>query len=244
MAEIEAILDDIKKGGTSGKILSVGLLCVIGLLVYNLVKGSSNGSNSTYIVPTGYTSYPDAVTNANVIVDEVNKNDNYNTSVILDKMKENQDNIDEQFSTTNDLISEKFDATNDYINNGFDTLGNNIDTGIGDIEEDIANLNENIDKMHGSVNTNYNVLNNLQETAKNVKESYTNIETKRGSQFYEKATYKGVSLVDGLKSIGVDNDRKNIKAIAEANGVKNYTGTANQNATLLRKLKAGILKKA
>lgn len=243
MAEIEAILDDIKKGGTSGKILSVGLLCVIGLLVYNLVKGN-NGSNSTYIVPTGYTSYPDAVTNANVIIDEVNKNDNYNTSVILDKMKDNQDNIDDQFSKTNDLISEKFDATNDYINNGFDALGNKIDTGLGDIGEDIANINDNIGKLQGSVNTNYNVLNNLKETAKSVKESYTNIERKKGTQFYEKTTYKGVSLVDGLKSIGVIDDQKNIKAIAEVNGVKNYTGTANQNAYLLRKLKAGILKRA
>lgn len=51
--------------------------------------------------------------------------------------------------------------------------------------------------------------------------------------------YKGSSLVDYLKSIGVDSSMANRKKLAQANGIKNYTGTASQNTTLLTKLRGG-----
>lgn len=58
-----------------------------------------------------------------------------------------------------------------------------------------------------------------------------------------KTSYSGNSIVDGLKSVGVDSSYANRKALAEANGIKNYTGTASQNTALLNKLKSGTLKK-
>ena len=49
------------------------------------------------------------------------------------------------------------------------------------------------------------------------------------------------SIVDGLKSIGVDSSYANRKQIASLNGYSNYTGTAAQNNNLLSLLKQGKL---
>ena len=51
------------------------------------------------------------------------------------------------------------------------------------------------------------------------------------------------SIVEALKSIGVDSSFNNRKKIAVKNGINNYTGTATQNIELLDKLKAGRLTK-
>ena len=65
----------------------------------------------------------------------------------------------------------------------------------------------------------------------------------KGNGYY-KADYKGLSFVDGLKSIGVDSSFANRKRIARVNGIDNYKGTAFQNIKLLNMLKAGTLKKS
>lgn len=51
------------------------------------------------------------------------------------------------------------------------------------------------------------------------------------------------SIVDGLKSIGVDSSMANRKKIAKANGINNYVGEANQNIHLCNLAKMGQLKK-
>lgn len=58
---------------------------------------------------------------------------------------------------------------------------------------------------------------------------------------YLKANYNGSSLVDGLKSIGVNSSFAYRKKIAEANGIKGYTGTPAQNTRMLNLLKSGKL---
>lgn len=60
---------------------------------------------------------------------------------------------------------------------------------------------------------------------------------------YYQTDYKGLSFVDGLKSIGVDSSFANRKRIAANNGISNYKGTALQNIKLLNMLKKGMLKK-
>lgn len=72
------------------------------------------------------------------------------------------------------------------------------------------------------------------------------VNTKLGStktSYYKKYTGSSVSLVDALKSIGVDSSMTNRKKIAKANGISNYTGTSSQNTKLLNLLKQGKLKK-
>lgn len=62
-------------------------------------------------------------------------------------------------------------------------------------------------------------------------------------QYYKKCSSKYTSLVDALKSIGVDSSFSHRKKIANANGIKVYIGTAKQNSTLLKLLIEGKLKK-
>ena len=63
-----------------------------------------------------------------------------------------------------------------------------------------------------------------------------------GSSYYAK--FNSASIVDGLKSIGVDSSMANRKKIAAANGISGYTGTAAQNNKLCALAKQGKLKKA
>ena len=53
-----------------------------------------------------------------------------------------------------------------------------------------------------------------------------------------------ISIVEALKSIGFDSSYEYRAAIAELNGINNYTGTAEQNLHLLKLLKEGKLIKS
>ena len=59
--------------------------------------------------------------------------------------------------------------------------------------------------------------------------------------YFPKCSQNYTSIVDALKSIGVDSSFSNRKKIAETNGISNYSGTASQNNSLLRLLKGGKL---
>lgn len=61
--------------------------------------------------------------------------------------------------------------------------------------------------------------------------------------YLENSSYKGNSIVDALKQIGVDSSFSNRRRIAEQNGIYNYSGSATQNTKLLNLLKKGKLKK-
>lgn len=69
----------------------------------------------------------------------------------------------------------------------------------------------------------------------NSKNSYT------PSIYYKACSSKYNSISDALKSIGVDGSYSYRKKIAQKNGIRNYSGTANQNIELLNKLKQGKL---
>ena len=59
---------------------------------------------------------------------------------------------------------------------------------------------------------------------------------------YKITEYTGSSIIDALKSIGVDSSKSFRTKIAKANGIENYTGTASQNKKMLSLLKEGKLK--
>ena len=64
---------------------------------------------------------------------------------------------------------------------------------------------------------------------------------KNETKYYPKPNYKGLSLVDALKKIGVDSSFTNRTNIAIRNGINNYKGTLSQNMKLLKLLKQGKL---
>ena len=58
---------------------------------------------------------------------------------------------------------------------------------------------------------------------------------------YPAVDYKGCSIVEALKLIGVDYSYTSRKRIAGVNGIAGYTGTSKQNMELLNRLRAGKL---
>lgn len=61
--------------------------------------------------------------------------------------------------------------------------------------------------------------------------------------YYPACSYHSESIVDALKSVGVENTSyQHREVIALYNGLQDYEGTADQNQVLLRALKDGVLK--
>ena len=63
------------------------------------------------------------------------------------------------------------------------------------------------------------------------------------STYYKKYTGTSGSIVSALNAIGADSSYSNREKIAKANGINNYSGTAEQNTKMLTLLKQGKLKK-
>ena len=63
------------------------------------------------------------------------------------------------------------------------------------------------------------------------------------TNYYPKYTGNSTSIVEALSAVKVNSSYANRKKIAVANGITNYSGTMEQNAQLVKLLKAGKLKK-
>ena len=264
MGTIEEVIEDVTEVVKDNKGLVIGGIGVI-LFIVLLTKNKS-GSNSTsedYQLASSYSSYPDAVTNANTIIDSLQGSIDASDSDIKEFMSDN-------FTVAKDYMAEGLDKVIENNNKIQDTTIQSTDT----IRNDISTVNTKVDNVQNYLTTTVTpkvdtvqrtvntVKNTVTNTAKSVKkvESNTNkikkaVSTakpkatakttpKTSSKTIKKTNYKGSSIVDGLKSVGVNSSYDNRKKLAQANGIKNYTGTAKQNTELLNKLKKGTLKKA
>lgn len=260
MAEIVEVFEDIKKGiGNKGFYLLLGAAALFG--IYNLSKGSGGSDDmaSTRLV-TSVSSYPDAVTNANVIIDSIQNSIDYSEAQITDKIQGTQEEM-------KDYLEKNFEATNDYINKGFESQKDLMEKNFDEIQGGISNIQSNNSDVSGALSDmqdsynqtgkdladlikNSSVTKAAEKVASIEKKSTTKKTTKKSSntKYYKYKTKSGLntstSIVDALKATGVNSSMSNRKKIAEANGIKNYTGTYKQNVTLLSKLKTGKLKKA
>lgn len=61
-------------------------------------------------------------------------------------------------------------------------------------------------------------------------------------KYLSNKNYKGVSIAEALKQIGVDSSYLYRSKLAQINGIANYKGTAEQNTKMLEMLKNGTLK--
>lgn len=92
-----------------------------------------------------------------------------------------------------------------------------------------------------SGNFDLNVL--YKEPVKKKVEENTKKPVKKKIVYYPRYKGKSSSIVDALKSLGINSGKNNRKRIAVLNGIKNYSGTATQNTRLLNLLKKGKLVK-
>lgn len=264
MGTIEEVIEDVTEVVKDNKGLVIGGIAVIVLIV--LLTKNNNGTNSDseeYQLATSYSSYPDAVTNANTIIDSLQGSIDASDLDMKEFMSDN-------FSVAKDYMSEGIEKVVETNNKLQDTTIQSTDT----IRNDIKSVNTKVDNVQNyltttvtpKVDTVQKTVNTVNKTVTNTAKSVKKVESntnsikkvvstakpkatakttpKTTSNTIKKTTYKGNSIVDGLKSVGVSSSYSNRKKIAQANGIKNYTGTAKQNTELLNKLKKGTLKKA
>lgn len=219
---ITEISSDIKRAvGGNGVYLLLGGGALL-LIVYLLSKGDSP-SNLT--VATGYSAYPDAVTNANVIIGEVNDHTTNELSLLKGQLEDTSTLLQEGDNS----ILEKIDTTTESITE-------KVDTGTEQI------LKSNAESTSSILNTVNKNTNNLSTQISRVENKVTKGQKTDKVKYYTAIkSYKGNSFVDALKKRGVNTSMSFRKKIAKANGIKNYTGTAKQNAKLLNLMKKGKL---
>ena len=275
MGTIEEVIDEIQEDEKDNKGLVIGGVAVIILIVLLTKNNVGNSSDSEeYQLATSYSSYPDAVTNANTIIDSLQgsidasdldmkefMSDNFTVAKDyktedLDKVIENNNKLQDTTIQSTDTIRNDISSVSTKVDNVQNYLTTTVTPKVDTVQKTVSTVNN-------TVNT---VKNTVTNTAKSVKkvESNTNkikkavapakpkttakttpkTATKKNNNTIKKTKYKGDSIVDGLKSVGVNSSYDNRKKIAQANGIKNYTGTAKQNTELLNKLKKGTLKKA
>lgn len=216
-----------KSLGKNGKTLLIGAAVVVGGLA--LFKGMSRGEEDSgeWITPTGFRSYPDAVTNANVIMGEVNDHTTAEEEITRDKIDDLQDYAQKGIED----IKTQADKNKTEVVNKIDSSTGKVVSKVDQSKKDIMTQ---ITKSQHAV----------QHDLKAVKKSDHSKKAKKSSaHYYKKTSYKGVSIVDGLKSIGVNSSYKHRAQIAKANGMKGYHGTASQNLKMLHLLQKGKLKR-
>ena len=225
---IKEVGSDIKRAvGGNGMYLLLGG----GALLFIVYLLSRNDSSSNLTVATGYSAYPDAVTNANVIIGEVNDHTTNELSLLKGQLEdtssllqEGDNSILEKIDTTTESITEKIDTgTEQILKSNAENTTSILDT----VQQNTNNLSTQISSVGKKVNTvNNTTVNNSKKSTK---------------KYFKKTSYSGKSFVDALKNRGVNSSMSFRKKIAKANGIKNYTGTAKQNTKLLNLMKKGKL---
>ena len=271
MAEIMEVFEDIRrKTGDKGFFILIGGALLFGL--YHLTKGTQAETASVTVSATYPDVDTNADVVIDTILDAIEYSDGITLEALENQESQIQDmgdsikaELKENFKATNDYINKGFESQEKLAQ----TIGNDIQATVTQSAKDIiANNNKNAQTTQNVVKstaqTTQNVVKSTAKTTQNVvKKAQTTAKKatttakkatakkttakKSGTSYYTYKTKKGLntgtSIVDALKATGVNSSFANRKKIAQANGIKNYTGSASQNISLLNKLKAGKLKK-
>ena len=273
MGTIEEVIDDVTEVVKDNKGLVIGGVAVIVLIVL-LTKTSGNSSDSEeYQLATSYSSYPDAVTNANTIIDSLQgsidasdldmkefMSDNFTVakdymSEGLEKVIENNNKLQDTTIQSTDTIRNDIGAVSTKVDNVQNYLTTTVTPKVDTVQKTVSTVNNTVNTVKNTVTDTAKSVKKVESNTSKIKKAVSTAKPKatakttpktrtKKTNTIKKTSYKGDSIVDGLKSVGVNSSYDNRKKIAQANGIKNYTGTAKQNTELLNKLKKGTLKKA
>ena len=264
--EVKDLIEDVKdKVGDKGfTIIVAGLIGVGAFLVY---RSFSSGS-SEYYAPTSVTGYPTVEENADVVMESVNSTieDSYNSmSGMMDSRLEYIEGVLDNLQTdidnkTEAIIQNSNQNTSSVIQNSNQNTSSIIQNSNQNTQQVIQNSNQNKQEVTQVVKEVASVKSKV-DNAENTTQTYTAPKTTTTTstakttttstpkqETYTYTTKAGLntstSIVDALKATGADSSFSSRKAIAEANGISNYTGSYSQNVTLLNKMKSGDLVKA
>ena len=274
MGTIEEVIEDVQEVVKDNKGLVIGGVAVIVLIV--LLTKNNKGTNTDseeYQLSTSYSSYPDAVTNANTIIDSLQGSINASDldmkefmsdsftvakdymSEGIDKVIETNTKLQDTTIQSTDTIRNDIGAVSTKVDNVQNYLTTTVTPKVDTVQKTVSTVNNTVNTVKNTVNNTAKSVKKVESNTNKIKKSVSTAKTKttakttpkttkKKTNTIKKTSYKGDSIVDGLKSVGVNSSYDNRKKIAKANGIKNYTGTAKQNTELLNKLKKGTLKKA
>ena len=257
--EVKDLIEDVKdKVGDKGfTVIIVCLVAVGGYLVYR-----SFNSGTSYYAPTSVTGYPTVGENADVVMDSVNNaiEGSYNDlsssmssrfeyiDGVLDNIQSDIGNSTEQIiqnsnQNTGSIIQNSNQNTSDIIQNSNQNTQQTVNMNKQEVEELKAFVEALKNEVNNSNNTPQTPVATTQKTTTTQKATST---PKQNTYTYttKSGLNTNTSIVDALKATGADSSFASRQAIAEANGIKNYTGSYEQNVALLNKMKAGNLVKA
>ena len=268
--EVKDLIEDVKdKVGDKGfTVIIVCLVAVGGYLVYR-----SFNSGTSYYAPTSVTGYPTVGENADVVMDSVNNaiEGSYNDlsssmSSRFEYIDGVLDNIQSDIgNSTEQIIQNSNQNTGSIIQNSNQNTGSIIQNSNQNTSDIIQNSNQNtqqtvnmnkqeVEELKAFVEALKNEVNNSNNTPQTpVATTQKTTTTQKATSTPKQNTYTyttksglntNTSIVDALKATGADSSFASRQAIAEANGIKNYTGSYEQNVALLNKMKAGNLVKA
>ena len=274
MGTIEEVIEDVQEVVKDNKGLVIGGVAVIVLIVLLTKNNGGNSSDSEeYQLATSYSSYPDAVTNANTIIDSLQgsidasdldmkefMSDNFTVakdymSEGLEKVIENNNKLQDTTIQSTDTIRNDISSVSTKVDNVQNYLTTTVTPKVDTVQKTVSTVNNTVNTVKNTVNSTAKSVKKVESNTNKIKKAVSTTKPKatakttpktttKKTNTIKKTSYKGDSIVDGLKSVGVNSSYDNRKKIAQANGIKNYTGTAKQNTELLNKLKKGTLKKA
>ena len=158
----EDTIDDMKKAIGDKGFLIIGIGVVV-LFVVVLISQSNKGNGENVTVVSGVASYPDVVTNADVVISTLQNSIDYAQNEIQESIETARNENAELFKDMNEFISDKSQATNDYINEGFEKQKEIMDKHAETINENIASVDNNIHNMNITIN---NKIDEVQESVK------------------------------------------------------------------------------
>ena len=273
MGTIEEVIDDVTEVVKDNKGLVIGGVAVIILIVLLTKNKGANTDSEELQLATSYSSYPDAVTNANTIIDSLQgridasdldmkefMSDNFTVAKDymtegLDKVIENNNKLQDTTIQSTDTIRNDISSVSTKVDNVQNYLTTTVTPKVDTVQKTVSTVNNSVNSVKNTVNNTAKSVKKVESNTNKIKKAVSTTKpkatakttpktTRKKTNTIKKTSYKGDSIVDGLKSVGVNSSYDNRKKIAQANGIKNYTGTAKQNTELLNKLKKGTLKKA
>lgn len=169
---IEEVTDDIKQivGGKGLWIVGgvFALLFIVSLTVQN--KGSNEDTESNVSLQGAYSSYPDMVTNADVVISTLQDSIDFQTEHFdkaIEKSYEEMDNrilqqsnfLTDSFNAQNKLMEESYANQQQLLNNMSDTLMNDMDNLFNNTNESLDRIVQSNQEVLAGMDSHYNSLN-------------------------------------------------------------------------------------
>lgn len=272
MADIKEIME--QAGTAAKKVAkSPFFLAACGVGIIALVWDSGNRSTGstetvTFSEATGYEGYPDVSGDVSTLANNMSAamQDMYDAMTESNALMQQQ--MQDSYLQMQEQTAEQFEQMNTVIDNKISNMEFVQRESIQAYEDYNYGLMESVSSLSAQLNQAQADAAAAKAEAEAAKQSAadalkkasttTTTTTKKtssssaakstGSSTYTYKTKSGyntsTSIVDAIKVATGDYSSPDLKAIAAANGIKNYTGTAAQNVQMLNSLKAGTLKKA